>query len=60
MIGMGRVQDEDDVTGQRAFAGTKDLEAIAKAWLREEVQESGGWQWPLQGSVGRAASWLKC
>lgn len=23
------------------------------------MQESGGWQWPLQGSVGRATSWLK-
>lgn len=57
---MGRVQDEDHMTGQRSFAKTGDLEAIAKTWLWEGVQESGGWQWPLQGSVGRAASWLKC
>lgn len=32
------------------------LEAIAKACLWEGVQESGGWQWPLQGSVGKATS----
>lgn len=31
MIGMGRGQDEDDVAGQRSFAGGEDLEAIAKA-----------------------------
>lgn len=31
MTGMGRVQDEEDMTGQRLFAETGDLEAIAKA-----------------------------
>lgn len=31
MIGMGRGQDEDDVAGQSVFAGTEDLEAIAKS-----------------------------
>lgn len=60
MIGMGRGQDEDVVAGQRSLAGAEALEAIAKVSLWEGVRGSGGLQWPLQGSVGRATSWLKC
>lgn len=30
MIGMGRGQDEDDVAGQRSFAGAEDLEELQR------------------------------
>lgn len=54
---MGRGQVEDDVAGQRSFAGAEDLEAIAKGGGAGEWRLA---QWPLQRSVGRATSWLKC
>lgn len=59
MIGIGRGQDRDDVPRQRWFAEQTIWKQLQRpGW--EGLQESGGWQWPLQEFVGRATSWLKC